>query len=64
MQNYLLREVQNVYRRQNVTIDDKHIEIIIAQMMRKVQVDGPGRHRLPARARSSTSSASARENER
>ncbi len=42
LQNYLLREVQNVYRSQGVTIDDKHIEIIIAQMLRKLQVDDPG----------------------
>ncbi|MEM7518170.1 MAG: hypothetical protein AAF368_14765 [Planctomycetota bacterium] len=39
---YLLREVQNVYRSQGVTIDDKHIEIILAQMMRKVQITDPG----------------------
>ncbi|MFO1011505.1 MAG: DNA-directed RNA polymerase subunit beta' [Planctomycetota bacterium] len=39
---YLLREVQNVYRSQSVTIDDKHIETILAQMMRKVQVTDPG----------------------
>ncbi len=42
LQDYLLREVQNVYRTQNVTIDDKHIEIIISQMLRKVRVDDPG----------------------
>ncbi len=42
VQKYLLREVQNVYRSQGVTIDDKHIEIILAQMMRKVQVNDPG----------------------
>jgi DNA-directed RNA polymerase subunit beta' len=41
LQNYLLREVQNVYRSQGVTIDDKHIEIIIAQMLRKLTVDDP-----------------------
>ncbi|MFQ5957077.1 MAG: DNA-directed RNA polymerase subunit beta', partial [Candidatus Brocadiales bacterium] len=35
-------EVQNVYRSQNVPMDDKHIEIIIAQMLRKVTVDDPG----------------------
>jgi DNA-directed RNA polymerase subunit beta' len=40
--SYLLREVQNVYRSQSVTIDDKHIETILAQMMRKVQVTDPG----------------------
>jgi DNA-directed RNA polymerase subunit beta' len=39
---YLLREIQNVYRSQSVTIDDKHVEIILAQMMRKVQVSDPG----------------------
>ena len=38
VQQYLLKEVQNVYRSQNVAIDDKHIEIIIAQMLRNVQV--------------------------
>ena len=42
VQNYLLREVQNVYRAQGVGIDDKHLEIILAQMMRKVQVEDPG----------------------
>jgi len=42
LQDYLLREVQNVYRSQNVTIDDKHHEIIVAQMLRKVRVDDPG----------------------
>ncbi|HVS19083.1 MAG TPA: DNA-directed RNA polymerase subunit beta' [Planctomycetota bacterium] len=42
VQAYLLREIQNVYRSQGVAIDDKHIEIIIAQMMRKVSVKDPG----------------------
>ena len=42
VQKYLLREVQTVYRAQGVGIDDKHVEIILAQMMRKVQVDDPG----------------------
>jgi DNA-directed RNA polymerase subunit beta' len=42
LQKYLLREIQNVYRSQGVTIDDKHIEIILAQMLRKVRVDDPG----------------------
>ena len=42
LQNYLLREVQGVYRSQNVTIDDKHIEVIISQMLRKVLVADPG----------------------
>ena len=42
LQQYLLKEVQNVYRSQNVTIDDKHHEIIIGQMLRKVRVEDPG----------------------
>jgi len=42
VQQYLLREVQSVYRSQNVGIDDKHIEIILAQMMRNVSVVDPG----------------------
>ncbi|MBL8732399.1 MAG: DNA-directed RNA polymerase subunit beta', partial [Planctomycetes bacterium] len=42
VQMYLMREVQTVYRAQGVSIDDKHIEIILAQMMRKVQVEDPG----------------------
>jgi len=46
VQQYLLREIQTVYRSQNVRIDDKHIEIIISQMMRKVRVDDPGDTRL------------------
>ncbi|HAI12467.1 MAG TPA: DNA-directed RNA polymerase subunit beta', partial [Phycisphaerales bacterium] len=46
--NYLLEEVQNVYRAQGQTIDDKHFEIIISQMMRKVRIDNPGdTHLLP-----------------
>ena len=42
LQHYLLREVQGVYGSQNVTIDDKHIEVIISQMLRRVQVGDPG----------------------
>ncbi|RME38946.1 MAG: DNA-directed RNA polymerase subunit beta' [Planctomycetota bacterium] len=42
LQQYLLAEVQAVYRSQNVTINDKHLEIIIAQMLRKVKVEQPG----------------------
>lgn len=38
LQNYMLKEVQNVYRTQNVRIDDKHVEIIIARILRKVKV--------------------------
>ena len=42
VQDYLVREVQNVYRSQRVDINDKHIEIIIAQMLRKVKVETVG----------------------
>ncbi|MFQ5844334.1 MAG: DNA-directed RNA polymerase subunit beta', partial [Planctomycetota bacterium] len=42
VQQYLNREVQNVYRSQNVTINDKHVEIIVRQMMRKVRIEDPG----------------------
>ena len=42
LQEYLLNEIQYVYRSQGVEIDDKHIEIIITQMMHKVKVDKPG----------------------
>jgi DNA-directed RNA polymerase subunit beta' len=42
VQQYLLREVQTVYRSQKVSIDDKHVEIIVGQMMRKVRVANPG----------------------
>jgi len=42
VQIYLLREIQSVYRSQSVDIDDKHIEIIVAQMLRKVRIDNGG----------------------
>ena len=42
LQRYLLREIQNVYRSQSVTISDKHIEIINSQMMRKVEIESVG----------------------
>ncbi len=42
LQHYLLREVQNVYRSQNVTINDKHPEVILAQMLRKVKIESVG----------------------
>ncbi len=42
VQNYLISEVQKVYRMQGVDINDKHIEVIVRQMMRKVRVDDPG----------------------
>ena len=42
VQHYLVREIQNVYRSQRVDIDDKHIEIIVAQMLRKVRIESVG----------------------
>ena len=42
VQRYLVKEVQKVYRSQGVTINDKHVEIIVRQMLRKVRVDQPG----------------------
>jgi DNA-directed RNA polymerase subunit beta' (EC 2.7.7.6) len=42
VQNYLLQEVQRVYRLQGVEINDKHIEVIIRQMMRKIKIEEPG----------------------
>lgn len=42
LHRYLLKEVQGVYRQQNVTINDKHIEVILSQMLRKVKIDGEG----------------------
>lgn len=42
VQRYLIDEVQKVYRSQGVTIHDKHIELIISQMLRKVRIDGTG----------------------
>ena len=42
VQQYLLHEIQNVYRAQRVEIDDKHIEIVVAQMLRKIRIDDVG----------------------
>ncbi|MBR5423570.1 MAG: DNA-directed RNA polymerase subunit beta' [Clostridia bacterium] len=44
--NYLIREVQKTYRTQGVDVNDKHIEVIIRQMMRKVRVIEPGDTKL------------------
>ena len=46
VQRYLVREIQNVYRSQRVEIDDKHIEIIVSQMLRKVKIDTVGDTKL------------------
>ena len=42
LQHYLVNEVQQVYRLQGVEINDKHIEIIVSQMLRKVRITNPG----------------------
>lgn len=42
VQEYLVNEIQEVYRLQGVKINDKHFEIIVRQMMRKVQIEDPG----------------------
>ena len=42
VQGYMVEEIQKVYRAQGVGIDDKHIEVIVSQMMRKVQVEKAG----------------------
>ena len=42
VQDYLIKEVQRVYRTQGVDISDKHIEVIVRQMMRKVRIDDGG----------------------
>jgi DNA-directed RNA polymerase subunit beta' len=44
--DYLVREIQDVYRLQGVKINDKHIEVIIRQMLRKVEVANPGETRF------------------
>lgn len=42
LQKYLVNEVQEVYRLQGVTINDKHIEVIVRQMLRKIKIEEPG----------------------
>jgi DNA-directed RNA polymerase subunit beta' len=42
VQQFLLDEIQAVYRLQGVTINDKHVEVIVAQMLRKVRIEKPG----------------------
>jgi len=42
VQRYLLDEIQSVYRLQGVTINDKHIEVIVSQMLKKVKIQNPG----------------------
>ncbi|HIG45705.1 MAG TPA: hypothetical protein EYQ20_04505 [candidate division Zixibacteria bacterium] len=42
VQEYLVNQIQEVYRMQGVTINDKHVEVIVRQMLQKVNVDDPG----------------------
>ncbi|MBN1512625.1 MAG: DNA-directed RNA polymerase subunit beta' [Phycisphaerae bacterium] len=42
LQQYLLAEIQAVYRSQNVSINDKHLEVILTQMLRRVKIESPG----------------------
>ncbi|MGD8930357.1 MAG: DNA-directed RNA polymerase subunit beta', partial [Lysobacterales bacterium] len=42
LDEYLVKEIQDVYRLQGVKINDKHIEVIVRQMLRKVEIDEPG----------------------
>ncbi len=42
LQEYLVNEVQEVYRLQGVKINDKHVEVIVRQMLRKIRIDDPG----------------------
>ncbi len=46
VQKYLLNEIQHVYRLQGVSINDKHIEVIVKQMLRKVSIKDPGNTKL------------------
>ena len=48
VQNYLIQEVQRVYRLQGVDINDKHVEVIVRQMLRKLRVEDPGSTKLIA----------------
>jgi len=60
---YLVKEIQDVYRLQGVKINDKHIEVIVRQMLRKVEVTEPGETRL-LRGEQTEHSAVLAENER
>ncbi len=51
VQEYLVNEVQEVYRLQGVTINDKHIEVIVRQMMQKVSITDPGDTNLLERSK-------------
>ena len=42
MARYLVKEIQDVYRLQGVKINDKHIEVVVRQMLQKVEINDPG----------------------
>ena len=46
--DYLINEIQEVYRLQGVKINDKHIEVIVRQMLQKVEITDAGRHDVPS----------------
>ena len=48
VQDYMLQEVQRVYRLQGVEINDKHIEVIVRQMLKKVRIEEERRYRVPS----------------
>ena len=58
VQEYIVNEVQDVYRLQGVKINDKHLEIIVRQMMRKVQIEGSDCHCSPSARRELLTQAS------
>ena len=61
VQEYLVNEIQEVYRLQGVRIDDKHIEVIVRQMLQKVRIEDPGDTDVPrGRARGPASWCSRR----
>ena len=64
VQEYLVNEIQEVYRLQGVRIDDKHIEVIVRQMLQKVRIEDPGNTDVPRRASTWTASMVLEENER
>ena len=49
LSDYLVNEIQDVYRLQGVKINDKHIEVIVRQMLQKVEITRSGRHDVPGR---------------
>ena len=60
VQRYLLDEIQAVYRLQGVTINDKHVEVIVAQMLRKVRIEQAGRHASSSKVMRSISASCAK----